>query len=260
MMTQQLGKHPAVPVAAMRAVPWQQTWPMAAGLAALFALSWAYLIVLAGAMASMQTPSAWGRFMGLMPMGTWGLSGYWLAFVMWALMMAAMMIPSVVPEVLQQARQPKGRPVRFAAGYLLAWAAFSLAATIAQGLLVSAGLMTVMMTSASALLSGMVLIAAGLYQWTPAKSAYLAHCRGQAGSCGGFRLGATYGACCVGRCWALMAVLFAAGVMNLALVAALSTFVAVEKAAFSGVWIARIAGVLLVVTGIACLASTASSG
>ena len=73
-------------------------------LAGVAALAWAYLFVLAKAMTSMEGPGGWGAFMGLMPMGRWGVLEYALAFSMWALMMVGMMIPSAVPMILLYAR------------------------------------------------------------------------------------------------------------------------------------------------------------
>lgn len=246
-------------------------------LVGVTALAWAYLAVLATAMASMENPGGWGAFMGLMPMGRWGLLEYALAFAMWALMMVGVMIPSAAPMIVLCARvarrvqvkdQPLAATSTFAAGYLLAWSAFSLVAAIIQGVLVDLALVTNAMTSASAVLSGAVLIAAGLYQWTPMKHACLAHCRSpihflsqhwRPGRWGALRMGIEHGAYCVGCCWVLMAVLFAVGIMNLAWVAAIAAFVLIEKAAPFESWTRRVAGALLVVLGLATLAGSAVS-
>jgi len=223
-------------------------------------------------MASMENPSGWGVFMGLMPMGRWGMLEYALAFAMWALMMVGMMLPSAAPMIVLYARvarrahaqnQPVASASTFAAGYLLVWAAFSLVAAIVQGVLIDLALITDAMTSASAILSGAVLIAAGLYQWTPMKHACLAHCRSpvhflsqhwHGGTGGALRMGIEHGAYCVGCCWALMAVLFAVGIMNLAWVAAIAAFVLIEKVAPFENWTRRIAGTLLLASGVAVLA------
>ena len=107
-------------------------------------------------------------------------------FAMWAVMMVGMMTPSVAPMILIYARvgrqaaidnKPFAATAWFVGGYLLAWIAFSLAATTAQWALERAALLTPMMASASNMLGGVVLIVAGLYQWTPLKEACLFNCQ-----------------------------------------------------------------------------------
>jgi predicted metal-binding membrane protein len=168
-----------------------------------------------------------------------------------------------------RARRPAGcdagQAVRrerwFAGGYLLAWSAFSLAATTVQWALERAALLTPMMESASRLLGGIVLIVAGLYQWTPLKDACLSNCQAPLAFImryGGFRaepagalaLGLRHGLYCVGCCWALMALLFVGGVMNLLWIAALAILVLLEKVTPSGRIIARLAGLGLIACGI----------
>jgi predicted metal-binding membrane protein len=253
-------------------------WIVAASLVGVTVLAWAYLVVLAKAMASMEIPgSSWGAFMGLMPMGRWGLLAYGLAFAMWALMMVGMMIPSAAPMIVlytrlvrraQAQKQPLASTSTFVAGYLLVWGVFSLVAAVIQGVLVDLALVTNAMTSASAILSGAVLIAAGLYQWTPLKHACLTHCRSpiyflsqrwRPGTSGALRMGIEHGVYCVGCCWVLMAVLFAVGIMNLVWVAAVAAIVLMEKVAPFERWTRHIAGALLVALGIASLAGSSVS-
>jgi predicted metal-binding membrane protein len=263
--------------AALEAVLRRDRLIVVASLAGVTALAWAYLFVLAKAMASMQGPDGWGAFMGLMPMGRWGFLEYALAFSMWALMMVGMMIPSAAPMIVLHAHvarrsQAQDRPLAstsaFAAGYLLTWSAFSLVAAMIQGALVHIALVTETMTSASTVLAGIVLIAAGLYQWTPMKHACLAHCRSpfhflsqhwRPGRRGALRMGIEHGAYCVGCCWAMMGVLFAVGIMNLLWIAAIAAFVLIEKAAPFGMWTRRGAGLLLVAWGIVTLAGFGTS-
>jgi predicted metal-binding membrane protein len=116
-----------------------------------------------------------------------------------------------------------------------------------------------MMVSTSPLLGGAILIAAGVFQWTPLKHACLRHCRSpmgflmtewRDGAGGAFVMGLRHGTYCVGCCWLLMAVLFVTGVMNILWVALIAGFVLIEKLAPSGEWLARIAGVLLAVYGV----------
>jgi predicted metal-binding membrane protein len=146
-------------------------------------------------------------------------------FAMWAVMMIGMMTPSAAPMILIYARVGRqaamdGKPFAatawFAGGYLLAWTGFSLGATSAQWALERASLLTPMMASASNILGGVVLIIAGLYQWTPLKEACLSNCQSpltfilRHGGCrgdpiGALMLGLRHGVYCIGCCWALMA-------------------------------------------------------
>jgi predicted metal-binding membrane protein len=147
----------------------------------------------------------------------------------------------------------------FTAGYLAVWSVFSLAATVLQATLETQRLLIApTMSSANAWLSGSLFIAAGIYQWLPAKDACLEKCRSplqlflfgwRPGPVGAFRMGAEHGFFCVGCCWALMLLLFAAGVMNLLWVALIAVFVFIEKLAPAGRLIGRIAGVGLAAAG-----------
>jgi len=146
----------------------------------------------------------------------------------------------------------------FTAGYLAMWTAFSLAATLLQAGLEAAALVTPMMVSDSRWLSGGLLVVAGIYQWLPVKEACLEKCRAplqfflfrwRPGAVGAFRMGAEHGAYCTGCCWALMLLLFTAGVMNLIWVALIAAFVFVEKLLPPGRLIGRLAGLGLVLAG-----------
>ena len=130
-------------------------------------------------------------------------------------------------QAIRQAWFPFAATAWFVGGYLLAWIAFSLAVTSAQWALERAALLTPTMASASNILGGVVLIVAGLYQWTPLKEACLLHCQSPLTFIlrrGGFRsdpaaalalaLGAPHGIYCIGCCWALMVLLFVGGVMS----------------------------------------------
>lgn len=196
-------------------------------------------------------------------------------FVMWTIMMVGMMTPSATPVILLYAalwrRKAEDRSrgavpptLAFAAGYLFGWAAFSALAAALQIWLGQAALLSPMMVSASPGLTGAILIVAGAYQWLPVKDACLSHCRSPAHflsqnwsstSFGAFRMGLRHGLYCIGCCWALMLVLFAGGVMNLALVAAIAVFVLIEKLAANGNAAGRIAGGALIAGGLYVLAS-----
>lgn len=217
-----------------------------AGLLVVTALAWAWL--------------ASGAGMGMAM--AWTVERIFLTLSMWWVMMIAMMVPAAAPVVLLYARAaPQPHSLAFLAGYLLCWLAFSIAAVALQFALEEAGRLTPMgMALSSPWFAGGLLIAAGLYQFSPLKSTCLAHCRSpvrwlsshyRPGAGGALRMGLSHGAFCVGCCWLLMLLLFVVGVMNLAWVAALTLVVAAEKLLPGGAWIARISGVAMIGWGIA---------
>ena len=214
--------------------------------------------------------------LGLLAALAWGylLSGAAMAsgtiaagIAMWFVMMVAMMVPAAAPTILLYARvhrhsSPTPPPTAaFLAGYLTCWLGFAIAAALLQSALGRGGLLEPMMGMLrSARVAGALLIGAGLYQWTPVKDACLSECRTpgaflarhfRPGARGAFRLGLIHGAYCVGCCWLLMALLFVTGVMNIALIAALTLLVAAEKLLPYGRMLARFGGVLLIVAGVA---------
>jgi predicted metal-binding membrane protein len=264
-----------------------------AGLTALCALAWLYIVTGAGLGMSaweMTTlalfphqhardvmPSMPGMDMGATaPMWmAWGFATWALMIAMWWIMMIAMMTPSATPTILLYARvhrhalvqgqiQDKLAPTgAFAAGYLLVWLGFAATAATLHWALERAGLVSAMMMgSQSRLLSGAVLITAGLYQLSPLKNICLAHCRTPTSflsrhwrprALGALRLGAMHGGYCVGCCWLLMALLFVGGVMNLTWIAALAILVLIEKVLPPGQWVGRGVGIALIVWGVATL-------
>jgi predicted metal-binding membrane protein len=137
---------------------------------------------------------------------------------------------------------------------------FSIVATAAQWLLARLALLDPSMATNSAILGGLVLIAAGLYQWTPMKGVCLRQCQAPIAflaSHGGFRsaplgalrLGIDHGAYCLGCCWALMALLFVGGVMNVLWIAGIAILVLLEKTVPTGQLIPRVSGALMAATG-----------
>ncbi|MEO5614060.1 MAG: DUF2182 domain-containing protein [Cypionkella sp.] len=190
-----------------------------------------------------------------------------IVFVMWWLMMVAMMVPSAAPTILLYGalnrHQGRWAPLLFVSGYVTVWAAFSLAATLAQGTLAALGMISPMfMTLATPWLGAAILIGAGLYQLTPLKAACLDHCRGpvealtrhrRKGWAAAFRMGLLHGRFCLGCCWALMALLFVGGVMNIWWILGITLYVAVEKLAPGGERLARPFGVALTLAGLALL-------
>jgi predicted metal-binding membrane protein len=253
-----------------------------AAIVALTAAAWAYTIWLADDM-NMGGMDMTGLRMipagagWMMPAAApWSAIEFALTVAMWAVMMVGMMTPSAAPMILLYARVGRQAAVQrkplaatgwFAGGYLLAWAAFSLAATLGQWGLQRTALLTPAMQSASAILGGAVLIAAGIYQWTPLKHACLERCRAPLQFIqhhGGFRrdaagslgVGLRHGLYCIGCCWALMALLFVGGVMNLLWIAALSILVLLEKIVPAGLLIPRAAGLVLMGAGAIYLYTT----
>jgi predicted metal-binding membrane protein len=232
----------------------------------LTTLAWGYLVVLVGEM-GMTLTGGMEQMQSMMALRPWTALDAIFMFLMWAVMMVGMMTPSASPMILLYAMVSRKRAktdsplistAAFFAGYLAVWSAFSAAATGAQWGLERAALLSPMMTSTSAIFAGIVLMAAGLYQWTSYKNACLTRCREPVwflsriwrdGTGGAFRMGLVHGAYCLGCCWVLMALLFVGGVMNLLSVAAIAVFVMLEKVAPIGRGIGRAAAFGLVALG-----------
>jgi predicted metal-binding membrane protein len=204
-------------------------------------------VVQSGALLAAIAAGCWALLLSMgdeMPMGV----GLWLGA--WTAMMAAMMLPSAAPLVLLYGRRSgTADSTLLMAGYLLVWAAVGLAAYAVD--------MRVM-AARDGVVAG-VLIAAGIYQLTPLKSACLRRCRSpvdffvthwHSGRTGALRIGAEHGAYCVGCCWTLMAVLVVAGAMGLVWVIAIAAAVAAERLLPAGERLGRAGGIALLVAGI----------
>ena len=230
------------------------------GLLTVAASAWIYLLLGAGIEMQMMDMGG-GQMMAMSP--EWTLGYGTLIFAMWAVMMVAMMLPSAAPAILLVTALDRqsgvtgawGRSALFASGYLLVWFGFSLAATLLQAALDGLGLLSETMAASNRALAGGVLVAAGLYQWTPLKNACLAHCRSpieflvrhwRNGSFGAVVAGVRHGLFCLGCCWMLMALLFVGGLMNLASIAAIAVLVLIEKTLPWGGRIGLITGLVLV--------------
>jgi predicted metal-binding membrane protein len=232
-------------------------------LLALAALAWSYTIYLGLLSPTVST----GAGMANPTMMAWSATDSIFMFVMWVVMMFAMMLPSVTPTVMiyervRARRERVGRPFAptgaFVAGYLLVWASFSLAATVLNWSLHEVGALSSMMGRLAPTTGGLLLIGAGLFQWTPLKEACLAHCRSpmgfltanwRDGSVGALRMGLHHGAYCLGCCWMLMVLLFVLGIMNLPWVAVLAIVVLAEKVLPFGRYLNRGLGVGLILWG-----------
>jgi predicted metal-binding membrane protein len=252
--------------------------PALVGIVGVSVFAWLYLLWLAAGMGDIGGMTG-GDMSGMAGMSdmpgmampalhVWTAGYFVLMFLMWAVMMVGMMLPSAAPMILlydhvRERQEAKGASLAgtavFAAGYLAAWALFSLAATGAQWALERLALLSPMMDSASPWLGGGLLILAGLYQWTPLKNACLVHCRApitylahhwRTGRAGAFRMGLHHGLFCVGCCWVLMALLFVFGVMNLLWIAALAIFVLLEKVLPRGDLVGRATGGLMIAAGL----------
>jgi predicted metal-binding membrane protein len=248
---------------------------VAAALAGLAALAWGYVLWLAADMDMGGMDMTGFRMipagLGIMAPANapWRAIEFAFVFAMWAVMMVGMMAPSAAPMILMYARvgrqaaaenAPLAATGWFAGGYFLAWIGFSLVATAAQWALERAALLDTGMASSNHVLGAIVLIAAGVYQWTPLKDVCLTQCQTPLlflMRYGGFRreplgcllLGLRHGAYCVGCCWMLMTLLFVGGVMNVLWIALLALLILLEKLVPFGRWIARASGIVFLAAG-----------
>ena len=218
--------------------------PERAGLVAAFSAARARLglIALLFALAALAWWLTVDRMRGMddgpgTDLGTLG----WFVGV-WVVMMAAMMFPSVSPTVALYSRMTRSReplaPLVFAGGYLLTWTAAGL---LAFGISDFGGSLLgdqLAWNRSGKWVAGGILVAAALYELTPLKDVCLGKCRSplgfllgswRGGKIGALEMGAKHGAWCVGCCWALMAALFALGVMSIAWMAFVAALIAVEK-------------------------------
>ncbi|MCL0054529.1 DUF2182 domain-containing protein [Dehalococcoidia bacterium] len=249
-----------------------------AGLLLLVVVSWGYLFLVSNDMnnSDIQMTSGMGDDFGMsaatvriMP---WNATEWVSMFIMWSVMMVGMMIPSASPMILlfskvnrqrQDENQPYVRTSIFVIGYVIVWTFFSVVATFANFVLHTNALLSGMMgQSESAILGGCLLVAAGIFQWTPWKNACLNQCRTpmgflmtewRDGGIGALKMGLRHGLYCTACCWLIMLLIFVLGVMNLVWIAALSIFVLLEKVVPKGLWIGRASGVGLVIWGVLLL-------
>jgi predicted metal-binding membrane protein len=244
---------------------------VSAGLVGITVAAWVYVVLTARRMdtASAGTAPTMDAMTGVQP---WTATEFGLLLAMWAVMMVAMMVPTAAPMTLMYAavarkaaaqHNPLAPTFVFVAGYIAMWAVFSLLATICQHALDQAALLSPMMVSRSPLFGAALLIAAGIYQFTPLKNACLRNCRTPAhflsrywrtGTLGAFRMGLRLGAYCVGCCWILMGLLFVGGVMNLLWIAAIAIFVLLEKTIPFGDVTGRFVGAAMILVGALSLA------
>ncbi|MCW2648785.1 MAG: hypothetical protein JWP07_4894 [Pseudonocardiales bacterium] len=178
------------------------------------------------------------------PLGTFGFF-----FITWVVMMTAMMFPSAAPMVSMYVNIQRGRRRRamdvsagaaacFVAGYLLVWSAAGVLAYLGVKAGAQLGGSSIGWAHGGQWIAAGILLSAALYEVTPLKQACLTRCRSplsfvltswRSGRTGALRMGVRHGAWCLGCCWALMAALFALGVMSLAWMAVIAALIAIEK-------------------------------
>lgn len=240
----------------------EHLWVLTA-LVALSGLAWAGTIYQAGSMGlGMVTCS--------MTMGApFSVHRAVLYIVLWGVMMVAMMLPAMSPIVdlfqgIAQRKREAGAPFTsvwiFVLGYVVLW-------TLTGGLGYAADLAIQSLPDRfpalrtyGAVIGGLTLVGAGIYQLTPLKYLCLSQCRSplgflltswRDGTMGAFRMGVDHGAYCLGCCWSLMVVLFVMGTMNLVWMGILSIVIFVEKIMPYGVTMGKASGVALILFGLA---------
>lgn len=203
----------------------------------------------------------------MMPMDVgWRLKEVFVVWLMWSVMMGAMMLPSAIPMIMihrriSAKRNPEAPNANrwFLLAYIVAWALFSAGASVLQWGFQRADILSPMLKLQGSLASGIILVAAGLFQFSSLKTACLHKCRTpmgfvltdwRSGNLGAFHMGLKHGQYCIGCCWALMMVLFVGGAMSLTTIAVLSCIVAIEKLAPRGDMLAKIGGLALIAWGL----------
>jgi len=185
----------------------------------------------------------------------------------WVVMLAAMMLPAEMRFTLVYVRMAREESssstaagtAAFLAGYLLVWTSYGVLAWMLDALLRGHAPRALAWTAHGPLAAGLVVMAAGLFQFSPWKRACLMHCvsplgffmrHWHSGVSGALRLGCTHGLYCLGCCWALMATMFAVGVMSLLWMSVLGLAMFVEKTAPPHWRIAPLLGALLIALGL----------
>ena len=228
-------------------------------LIGLAAVSWLYIYLQMSPMDEMAMPVAFSP---------WTAADFALNVAIWWVMMPGMMLPSAAPMILTFAtvnrrKRARGQPfvptAVFTTGYLTAWGLFGIAATLADWGLEQTALMSPMTQRLTPALGAALIVVAGVYQLTPFKYVCLTHCRSplafvlhhwRDGQAGALRMGFDHGLYCLGCCWFLMALLFAAGTLSLLWMAAITAFVLAEKLFPAGQRIARVSGLAMIAFGL----------
>lgn len=252
--------HPGSPPQAVALLA-RQRLLVVGSLVAVVAMSWAYLFWLAQDMSSFETAA-----------GAMHAPGFSWTLIMWVVMMTAMMLPTAGPMIVMHARFQLGHaPDRspapftglFALGYVAAWTGYSAIAAAAQmGLQDAAQMHPMAMALTSTPAAAAVLVVAGAFQLSPLKNACLSQCRSpigffmtawRGGYSGALSMGLRHGTFCVACCWALMAVMFVVGTMNMVWILVLTVFMLLEKVAPRPKLVTRGCGIALIFAGVAVL-------
>ena len=183
---------------------------------------------------------------------------------MWFLMSIAMMSPTIIPtlntynDILESGGKKENSFWLFFAGFLSVWMIFSILMSLIQVLLGRLYLLNDQGAFVSSLLSSAFLLLAGLYQLSSYKEACLIRCQTpftfflqnwKSGKAGSFNMGVSIGLFCLGCCWALMALAFVGGVMNLAFMAIMTLFMMLEKLPDYGKYISKPLSLILIGSG-----------
>ena len=230
-----------------------------AGIAITSVIAWMYMADMTSGVGSLVSHHS---------MHHWTVSTFLSHFAMWIVMMVAMMLPTAGPMILtfstishgqRQKKQPYVNTSIFVSGYVIVSIGYSLLATFLQWWLHTNALLTSLGASNSHILSGILLFIAGIYQLSNLKQACLRFCRNpfnylignwREGTSGALYMGLKHGLLCTGCCWALMALMFVGGVMNLLWMVIITTIILIEKVAPRGDLFAKLAGVAMVTSGV----------
>jgi len=230
------------------------------GIVTITILGWAYMIHMAMNMTKK------GMSMTKPCLMHWSTGDVLHLFVMWTIMMAAMMLPAATPMIMMFAtvneqqsneKSPLIPTWFFIWGYLAVWTVFSGLTTLTQWGLHLSSLLTHHMVITNPVLGGFLLIAAGIFQWTPFRDTCMSKCRSplgflmtewREGRRGALIMGLKAGVFCVGCCWLLMVLCFVLGVMNMIWMAVLTAFMLLERV-IDNKWLSRTAGLMLIVWG-----------
>ncbi len=251
-------------------------WPVYAVTATAVVLGWAWLVFMAEASTgSAFFDSPFVRWLAAICAPTrpttFDTATVAVTVSMWIAMSVAMMLPSAAPlirtyaEIADTAGAKGERVVSvliLVLGYLTAWFAFSVVASVVQLVLIATGQAGSLATPVNGLIAGLILIAAGLYQFSALREACLEKCRNPFATLFGrwtdkpvgvWRLGIEQGLFCIGCCWALMLVMLVAGAMNLVWMVLLTLFAVLEKSG-TGKVTSRVSGGILLAWGVALIA------
>ena len=236
-------QHTSHDGASLVSLDWKDRITTYTGMVLVSLLSWWYLVsswreMHSGSHMDMWMPPVGGG-------GEWGAGDFAMLFLMWSVMMLAMMLPVAFPLATvhasfckKQKNVTAGLSNALLLGYVLVWILFGAAAMLVQWLFHANGILKPMMGPPVFLVSGLILVVAGVYQWTPMKEACLERCRSPVGFLiqhwhnsipGTLLMGIRYGLFCVGCCWALMLLMLGLGVMNVLWMVAITLFMLLEK-------------------------------